>query len=211
MADQEVVAAEALSVEGPALAAPVSPEETPQPQPTRTEDELRRLQSAKDREISSVLQQNRDLAARLEAMERSQEEAHIRSMEDPEERAKATIALGHKELARMEEQLRQEREIYAYPVVLVTISQKYGVPVEVLQGATSAPDMEKRALKYKLDTLGKELEAERKKAGKPSPPAAVGQKFAQGEGTPPSGYDPKKFEGTGDIAGSLRAKKAAGL
>jgi len=95
----------------------------------------------------------------------------------------------------------------ARPIVMAMLAQQHEAPVEALQPARSALEMENLALKWKLENADKEL----KKATKPGAPAATEQKFAQGAGSATSSYDSKKFVGTGDLAGSLRAKREAGL
>ena len=212
MEEQKVVA---TPVEEQAPEAQPSQAEAPQPQPTSTEEELRKLQGTKDREIAQLRNQlmaeNRQLQQDLAELRHRQVEATIQAIEDPDERANAKLQFKEAELARKEAFIEAKGDAAARPVVTAILSQRYGVPPEILAEARNALEMENIALKYKLDHTGKELEEVKKKASKPGPPAAASQKFAQGAGQAPSSYDPQRFKSTGDIAGSLRAKREAGL
>lgn len=199
------------AVEGTVLEGQLPQAGEGQPQPTATQDELRKLQGAKDREIADLrqtfTQENAGLRRELDDIRRRESETRIAGIEDPDERAQARIKEAEEALNRKEQAILYENEMRARPIVMAMISQRDGVPVEVLQPARSALEMENLALRWKLESTGKELE----KATKPGAPAATGQKFAQGAGTAQSSYDSKKFVGTGDLAGSLRAKREAGL
>ena len=123
--------------------------------------------------------------------------------------AQETIELRKREQAAREEIGRMQAgwEPIARTVVIQQISQRYGIPGEVLANLNSPQEMQvagETYLREQYETSKKELFALKAQRGvKP-------QSFARGGGAGAPGLDKTKFAGTGKVEDFLQAKRDAG-
>lgn len=174
--------------------------------------ELNRYRAAqrKEQELSRQLTQLQQQMAfnqqELEGYRRQARTAQLDNL-DPETRQhaeKAIVAEDQLREARAELARRQaQMETMARPLVMQQIAQDSGIPIEELEDCIDPMEMQKKAMAY--------VKAELEKAKKAAPSEKKqGQPFASGGGASAPTFDKRKFDGSGDLVGFLKAKREAG-
>ena len=181
------------------------------------------LQSRADKAEAEARRAREQAREAAEAAEKARQEAMLAGLK-PEERE---AAIRNFQLEARERQLRereQEQEETARALAISRLSMDYGLSDDDrarLDEITDVNEMRAVAAEMRSDRLARELE-ERGRAPQNQAPAAGTETPAaprgmraevpgSGGGSSQSAYDRKKFERTGNVADSLKAKREAGL
>jgi len=186
-------------------------EESPQPAATVSLEDVRRLQSSLQGQINEAKEAANAADKRADAATRRAESAELAGIDDPEERdTKAReYSEGRHEaevdrLKREAEEAKGLAEDVSRVAVAERLAAKYDLDAGLLMDSRTVQGMEgvAKAIRTAKNTAKPEPKAE-EEAKEPEFDSGVG-----GGGSTP--YDGKKYEGTGDVFESLKAKRAAG-
>lgn len=170
--------------------------------------------SALKAQVNQITQTAADAEARarlsgLPDDERVVEEANIRA-----ERAEARVETLNAEKAESDRRF----DILGRLEAAKQIGEKHGVDPELLMGLATPDSMEAQAKKIQTTLASNDENVKTKVADalkaagiEPAEEEAAPNVPRTSAGSKPSAYDAKEFEHTGDLAGSLRAQRQAGV
>jgi len=224
-ANSDQAAAEAAAKAGAAAGAGAGDEEQQQSQKapdqkTVSQDAYRTLQSRADRAEAELRRAREDSERAVAEARKAGRDATLSTLK-PEERDAQIRAWNLEDRERRFEAAEREQESTARALTVQKLGIDYTLDDEAkaeLEKIDDVNEMRARAAELRVETLQRQLEDAKNGAGqqKPGeekkPPAGMRQTPENsGGGSQQGAYDAAKFRRSGDVAGSMRAQREAGL
>ncbi len=196
-------------------------QETAKSPETVSREAYQALQSKADKAAADARRAREEAEKAVNDAIRARREAEVANL-TPEDRTALQKSWNLEDRERRLQAQERDAEETAKELAIAKLTLDNGLDAEArkeLEGIDDVNEMRARAAELKVARLQKELD-EAKTAGassekakgeeqKPAPKGMRGDPAGSGSGGQTS-YDPKKFKGTGDLAGALRAQREAG-
>jgi hypothetical protein len=179
------------------------------------------LQSRADKASADARRAREDADKAVADAVRARREAEVANLK-PEDRVALERSWNLEDRERRLAAAEKDQEAVAKELAVAKLSLDNGLtPAQKveLEAIDDVNEMRAKAAELRAERLQTELEAAKSGAGKvdspkvepkPAPKGMRGDPAGSGSGGSGAAYDGAKFKGTGDLAGSLAAKRAAG-